>query len=53
MVPSFPTNKEAYSTSPLMKSVMWSIPDDKVPGIDGFNSKFYKSSSDIVREDVV
>ena len=32
---------------------MWSIPDDKAPGLDGFNSRFYKASWDIVGDDVV
>lgn len=32
---------------------MWSIPDDKSPGLDVFNSRFYKASWDVVGEDVV
>lgn len=36
-----------------IKSALWSIPDEKAPGLDGFNSKFYKSAWDIVGPDVV
>ena len=32
---------------------MWSIPDGKAPGLDGYNSKFYKEAWSIVGEDVV
>lgn len=27
-----------------IKEAMWSIPDGKAPGLDGYNSKFYKES---------
>ena len=27
-----------------INNAMWSIPDDKAPGLDGFNRKFYKSA---------
>ena len=36
-----------------IKNAMWSIPDDKTPGLDGFNNKFYESTWEIVEEDVV
>ena len=36
-----------------IKAAMWSIPDDKAPGLDGFNTKFYNASWDIVGDDVV
>lgn len=36
-----------------IKNAMWSIPDDKAPGLDGFNSKFYKAAWPIVGTDIV
>lgn len=36
-----------------IKEAMWSIPDDKARGLDGFNSRIYKASWDVVGEDVV
>ena len=27
-----------------IKRAMWSIPDDKAPGMDGYNSRFYKAA---------
>lgn len=35
-----------------IKAAMWSIPDDKAPGLDGFNSGFYKAAWEIVGDDV-
>ena len=35
-----------------IKKALWSIPNEKALGLDGFNSKFYKSSWEIVRSDV-
>ena len=32
---------------------MWSIPDSKDPGLDGYNSKFYKAAWPVVGNDVV
>lgn len=36
-----------------IKAALWSIPDEKAPGLDGFNSHFYKAAWDIVGSDVV
>lgn len=36
-----------------IKEVMWSIPNDKALGLDGFNSEFYKASWNVVGDDVV
>lgn len=36
-----------------IKEALWSIPDDKAPGLDGFNSAFYKASWSVVGEDMV
>ena len=36
-----------------IKDAMWSILEDKAPGVDGFNSGFYKGAWDIVGIDVV
>lgn len=27
-----------------IKRAMWSIPNDKAPGLDGYNSRFYKAA---------
>ncbi|XP_021743112.1 uncharacterized protein LOC110709210 [Chenopodium quinoa] len=35
-----------------VKDDLWSIEDDKAPGPDGFSSKFYKASWDIVKNDL-
>ena len=31
-----------------IKKALWSIPDDKAPGVDGFNSGFYKAAWPVV-----
>ena len=36
-----------------IKNALWSIPDEKALGLDGFNSKFYKASWSIVGNDVI
>lgn len=36
-----------------IKLALWSIPNEKAPGLDGFNGRFYKSSWEIVGPDVV
>ena len=36
-----------------IKDAMWSIPKDKVPGLDGFNIGFYKDAWEIIGTDVV
>lgn len=36
-----------------IKNVMWSIPDNKAPGLDGYNNGFFKAAWDIVEEDIV
>lgn len=36
-----------------IKNALWSIPDDKAPGLDGYNSKFFKVAWSIVGKDVV
>lgn len=36
-----------------IKQAMWSILDNTAPGIDGYNSGFYKAAWDIFRNDVV
>lgn len=36
-----------------IQEAMWSIPDGKAPGLDGYNSKFYKEAWSIVGKDVV
>ena len=36
-----------------IKEAMWSIPEDKAPRLDGFNSGFYKTTWEIVGTDVV
>lgn len=35
-----------------VKRIMFSIPDERDPGADGFNSKFYKHCQEIVGEDM-
>lgn len=40
-------------TTEEIKQVMWSIPDDKAPGLDGFNRKFCKSAWPIVGKEIV
>uniref|UniRef100_A0A803N4X8 Reverse transcriptase domain-containing protein n=1 Tax=Chenopodium quinoa TaxID=63459 RepID=A0A803N4X8_CHEQI len=35
-----------------VKSSLWSIDDDKAPGPDGFSSKFFKASWDIIKSDI-
>uniref|UniRef100_A0A803N4X4 Reverse transcriptase domain-containing protein n=1 Tax=Chenopodium quinoa TaxID=63459 RepID=A0A803N4X4_CHEQI len=35
-----------------VKDALWSIEDDKAPGPDGFSSKFFKASWDIVKNDL-
>ena len=36
-----------------IKEAIWSIDDNKAPGLDGFNSKFYKTAWPIVSQDVI
>ena len=36
-----------------IKEAIWSINDNKSPGLDGFNSKFYKVGWPIVSHDVI
>ena len=36
-----------------IKDAMWSIDDNKAPGIDGYNSKFYKAAWHIIGKDIV
>lgn len=36
-----------------IKRALWSIPDNKAPGLDGFNSCFYKASWEVVGKDLV
>lgn len=36
-----------------IKEAMWSIPEDKAPGLDGFNSGIYKAAWEIVGTNVV
>ena len=40
-------------TKEEVKGAMWSIPEDKAPGLDNFNSKFYKASWEIVGDNIV
>lgn len=40
------------SFSEEVKEAMWSILDDKSPSLNGFNSKFYKASWDVVGDDI-
>lgn len=40
-------------SSEEIKSALWSNPDEKAPVLDRFNSKFYKSSWDIVGLDII
>ncbi|XP_074266000.1 uncharacterized protein LOC141588456 [Silene latifolia] len=39
-------------TKEEVKQVIFQIPDDKAPGPDGYSSKFYKDSWDIIGEEV-
>ena len=36
-----------------IKNGMWSIPKSKAPGLDGYNSSFYKAAWEIVGNDIV
>ena len=36
-----------------IKNALWSIPNEKASGLDGFNSKFYKAFWSIVGNDVI
>ena len=36
-----------------IKNALWSIPDDKAPGLDGFNSNFYKATWEVVGDDII
>ena len=36
-----------------IRNALWSIPDTKSPGLDGYNSKFYKASWSIIGDEVV
>ncbi|KAL2900646.1 hypothetical protein RDABS01_025728 [Bienertia sinuspersici] len=40
-------------TEKEIKQAMYAIPSNKAPGLDGYNSHFFKSSWSIVGEDVV
>ena len=40
-------------TSEENKEALSSIDDNKAPGLDGFNSKFYKSAWPVIRDDIV
>lgn len=40
-------------TADEIKKAIWSIPEDKAPGIDGFNSGFYKAARPVVGEDFI
>ncbi|XP_021836221.2 uncharacterized protein [Spinacia oleracea] len=35
-----------------IKSALWSIPDHKAPGMDGYNSHFFKSAWHIIKNDL-
>lgn len=35
-------------TAQEIKDTLWNILDDKAPGLDGYNSKFYKAAWSIV-----
>ncbi|XP_056687955.1 uncharacterized protein [Spinacia oleracea] len=35
-----------------IKVVLWSIPNHKAPGLDGYNSQFYKATWHIVKDDL-
>ena len=37
----------------VIRKAMWSIADDKAPGLDGYNSRFYKAMWSVVGPDVV
>ena len=36
-----------------IKHVLWSILDNKAPGLDGYNSGFYKASSEVLGDDII
>lgn len=36
-----------------IKGALWSINDNKAPGLDGFNSKFYKVAWPAIRDNIV
>lgn len=36
-----------------IKEAMWSIPENKAPGLDGYNRGFYKATREIVGDDIV
>ena len=36
-----------------IRNALWSIPDTKSPGLDGYNSKFYKVAWSVIGDDVV
>ena len=36
-----------------IKHALWNIPDDKAPGLDGFNSKFYKVVWEVLGDDII
>ncbi|XP_074305395.1 uncharacterized protein LOC141640523 [Silene latifolia] len=39
-------------TKDEIKDVMFSIPNDKAPGLDGYSSKFFKDSWEIIGDDI-
>lgn len=41
-----------YFSKEDIKGAIWSIPDDKAPGLDGYNIKFYKSAWSIIGDDI-
>ena len=42
----------SFSTEDIKKA-MWSLDGNKAPGLDGYNSKFYKSAWSMVGPDIV
>ena len=36
-----------------IKCALWSIPNDKAPSLDGYNSKFYKSTWPVIGDDII
>ena len=40
-------------SSEEIKAALWSIPEDKAPGLNRYNSKFYKAACSVVGDDFV